>query len=682
MKKILLTMVVAGLTAACAAAQRLDVKPAPAVPLIPRADLFGNPEKAGPQISPDGKYLSWLAPVDGVLNVWVAPADNPSTPKPITHDKVRGIREYFWAYDNRHVVYLQDVGGNENFHAYSVDIATLKQRDLSPLKGVRAEIAQVSYKFPKEILIGLNDRGDHSLHDLYRVNLVTGKRKLVEKNPGFASYITDDDYRVRFAMRPDPDGGTTYLQRDAKGEWKPLFAVGMEDSLTTQVSGFDAKGDTLYLIDSRNRDTAALTTVDLKTGAQKLVFENPKADVEGLITDPRTHTMEVAVSTYDRQQLTVLDPALQADMDALRKLGDGDLEFSSTTLDNQKWIVGYIQSDKSSRSYLYDRATKQTQFLFANRPALEGTVLAQMHPRVIKARDGLSLVSYLSLPPGSDPDGDGVPDRPLPLVLNVHGGPWARDEWRAHPEHLWLTNRGYAVLSVNYRGSTGFGKKFLNAGNLEWAGKMHDDLLDAVHWAVKNGIADEDKVAIYGGSYGGYATLVGLTFTPKTFACGVDIVGPSNLNTLLASIPPYWKPFFEQFARRTGDPRTEAGKKLLDERSPLTRAAHIERPLLIAQGANDPRVHQAEADQIVKAMQDKHIPVTYVLYSDEGHGFARPENKRSFYAVSEAFLGRCLGGRVEPPGKDFEGSSMQVKVGAEYVPGLAEALGGRPAAQR
>ena len=682
MKKFLLIAVAAGLIAACAAPQKLDVKPAPAAPLIPRADLFGNPEKAGPQISPDGKYLSWLAPVNGVLNVWVAPTGDPPAAKSVTHDKVRGIRNYFWAYDNHHVVYLQDVGGNENFHAYSVNISTLAERDLSPLKDVRAEIAEVSYKFPKEILVGINNRGDHSLHDLYRVNVVSGKRKLLEKNPGFAAYVMDDDYRVRFAVRPDPDGGTTYLQRDAKGEWKPFLAVDMEDSLTTQVSGFNANGDTLYLIDSRKRDTAALTTVDLKTGAQTLVFENPKADVEAVYTHPTTHELEAVVSTYDRKQITVLDASLQADLEALHKLGDGELDLLSATLDNQRWIVGFNQSDKSYRNYLYDRATHQAQFLFATRPWLEGKTLARMVPRVIKARDGLPLVNYLSLPPGSDPDGDGVPEHPLPLVLDVHGGPWARDEWSYNGEHQWLANRGYAVLSVNYRGSTGFGKKFLNAGNLEWAGKMHDDLLDAVHWAVKNGIADEDKVAIYGGSYGGYATLVGLTFTPKTFACGVDIVGPSNLNTLLASIPPYWKPFFEQFAKRTGDPRTEAGKKLLDERSPLTRAADIERPLLIGQGANDPRVHQAEADQIVKAMQDKHIPVTYVLYSDEGHGFARPENRRSFYAVSEAFLGRCLGGRVEPPGKDFEGSSMQVKVGAEYVPGLAEALGARSAAQR
>jgi dipeptidyl aminopeptidase/acylaminoacyl peptidase len=301
-----------------------------------------------------------------------------------------------------------------------------------------------------------------------------------------------------------------------------------------------------------------------------------------------------------------------------------------------------------------------------------------MHAREIRTRDGLTMVSYLTLPPASDPDGDGRPDKPVPMVLNVHGGPWARDTFGYDPEHQWLANRGYAVLSVNFRASTGFGKAFVNAGDREWAAKMHDDLLDAVDWAVREKITTPDKVAIYGGSYGGYATLVGLTFTPDRFACGVDIVGPSNLKTLLDSVPAYWKAFFEELARRVGDPRTEDGQKLLKERSPLWRADQIKRPLLIAQGANDPRVKQAESDQIVAAMKAKGLPVTYVLYPDEGHGFARPQNRTSFYAISEGFLSTCLGGRFEPVGNDFAGSSLQVPEGAKHVPGLAEALATMP----
>jgi dipeptidyl aminopeptidase/acylaminoacyl peptidase len=284
-------------------------------------------------------------------------------------------------------------------------------------------------------------------------------------------------------------------------------------------------------------------------------------------------------------------------------------------------------------------------------------------------------VSYLSLPPGSDRNGDGRPDKPLPMVLNVHGGPWARDDFGYHPEHQWLANRGYAVLSVNYRGSTGFGKKFLNAADKQFGAKMHDDLIDAVEWAVREGVAQRDKVAIYGGSYGGYATLVGLTFTPDTFACGVDIVGPSSLVTLIESFPAYWTPILEAtWYRRVGDPRTEEGKQFLLSRSPITKVDQIRKPLLIAQGANDPRVTQKESDQLVAAMKGRNIPVTYAIYADEGHGFARPENRTSFYAITEGFLAKCLGGRQEPFGKDLAGANLKVPDGAAFVPGLADAL--------
>ena len=316
--------------------------------------------------------------------------------------------------------------------------------------------------------------------------------------------------------------------------------------------------------------------------------------------------------------------------------------------------------------------------MFVNRASLKGLPLVHMHPLVIKSRDGLDLVCYLSLPREVDPDQDGKPDSPCPLVLNVHGGPWARDSWGYDPECQLLANRGYAMLQVNYRGSSGFGKSFLNAGNREWAGKMHDDLLDAVDWAVREKVADPKRIAIMGGSYGGYATLVGLTFTPEVFACGVDIVGPSNILTLLSTIPPYWEPAKQMFRDRVGDFSSDEGRQFLLSRSPLSHVEKIQRPLLIGQGAQDPRVKQAEADQIVKAMQEKKIPVTYVLYPDEGHGFVRPENRLSFYAVTEAFLAEHLGGRAEPFGDAFGGSSLQVPVGANGVKGLTAALEQRP----
>jgi dipeptidyl aminopeptidase/acylaminoacyl peptidase len=339
--------------------------------------------------------------------------------------------------------------------------------------------------------------------------------------------------------------------------------------------------------------------------------------------------------------------------------------------------VLYLVDDGPARFYLYDRQRRVAHFLFTNRQALEGQPLVNMRPVVIPSRDGLDLVAYYSLPAGADSDGDGIPDQPVPLVFMPHGGPWGRDFWGYNSWHQWLANRGYAVLALNFRASVGFGKAFTNAGNLQWGGKILEDQIDAVQWAIKQGIADPARVAIMGGSFGGYSVLAGLTFTPDVFACGVDIVGPSNLITLLESMPPYWKAMLEMFTTRVGNHRTAEGRALLTKHSPLTYADRIRRPLLIGQGANDPRVKQAESDQIVQAMQAKGIPVTYVLYPDEGHGFARPENSLSFNAIAEMFLATCLGGRFEPIGDDLEGSSLTVPVGAHDVPGLAEALAAR-----
>ncbi|MBX3415491.1 MAG: S9 family peptidase [Pirellulales bacterium] len=643
------------------------------VKLIPRNILFGNPQKAAARISPDGKQLSYLAPVNGVLNVWVAPVDNIAAAKPVTNDTKRGIRSYFWAYNNRHILYVQDVGGDEDWHVYAVDLKTGKTTDLTPLEKVAAQIEGVSHKFPNEILIGLNDR-DPQFHDIYRVNLETGERKLIQKNESFLGFLTDDDYRVRFAMRFTPDGGNEILQPDGAGGWTEFQMIPMADTLTTSPAGFDKTGDILYLIDSRGRNTAALKSLNLKTNEEKLIAENKLADIGGAMAHPTEKNIEAVSFNYTREEWQILDPKVQKDFDYLRTVADGDITVSSRTLDDKLWTVAYIMDDGPVRYYLYDRTKGKATFLFNNRDDIAGLPLAKMHPVVIEARDGLKLVSYLTLPPQSDTDGDGRPDKPLPLVLLVHGGPWARDDWGFDPQHQLLANRGYAVLSVNYRGSTGFGKEFVNAGNREWAGKMHDDLLDAVAWAEKEKIADRNKVAIMGGSYGGYATLVGLAFTPDEFACGVDIVGPSSIVTLLNTIPPYWAPAIQQFKDRVGDHTTEEGRKFLDERSPLAKVSAIKKPLLIGQGANDPRVKQSESDQIVAAMEEKKIPVTYVLYPDEGHGFARPENRLSFFAVTEAFLAENLGGRYEPVGKDFENSTIEVPHGAADVPGLSEAL--------
>jgi dipeptidyl aminopeptidase/acylaminoacyl peptidase len=641
--------------------------------LIPRDLLFGNPDRASVQISPDGQQLAFLSSVDGVLNVWVGPANDPAAAKPVTDDKSRGIRQYFWAFTNNHIIYLKDKGGDENWRVYSVNLATNETKDLTPFEGVAAQIQEVSDKFPNEILVALNNR-DPQFHDIHRVNIDTGAMSLVLQNDAYAGILTDDTFAVRFAMRFTPDGGNELLTFNGAGEFVPYETVPMADTLTTGPAGFNKDNTVLYMTDSRGRDTGALFARDLATGTQTLLAEDARADAGATLIHPTEKTIQAVSFNFDRNRWKVLDPSIQADLDYLETLADGEMTVTGRSHDDTKWTVAFLVDDGPVKYFLYDRPARKASFLFTNRKALENLPLTKMHPQVVKSRDGLNLVNYFSLPVWSDSDEDGRPDHPLPMVLFVHGGPWARDNWGYHPYHQWLTNRGYAVMSVNFRGSTGFGKNFVNAGNMEWAGKMHDDLLDSVRWAVDNRIADPEKIAIMGGSYGGYATLVGLTFTPDVFACGVDIVGPSSIATLLNTIPPYWAPAIELFTQRVGDHRTEDGKAFLDSRSPLFKVEQITKPLLIGQGANDPRVKQSESDQIVSAMRAKNIPVTYVLFPDEGHGFARPENNIAFNAVTEAFLAQHLGGRYQPIDDDFAGSSIQVPNGSEQVPGLAGAL--------
>ncbi|MCX6043652.1 MAG: S9 family peptidase [Chloroflexi bacterium] len=644
-------------------------------PLIPRSVLFGNPDKTQARLSPDGSQLSYLAPVDGVLNVWVGPVADPAAAKPVTTDTGRGIRFHGWAYTNQQIIYLQDRGGDENWRIYSVDLATHSTTDLTPIEGVQARIEKVSPESPTEILISLNDR-DPQFHDLYTVNLQTAERRLVLENTGFAGFVMDDAYTVHLAIRMTADGGSEWLTRAADDGWTVFQQITMEDTGTTSPIGLDKTGNLLYLADSRGRDTAALVALNLQSGEKQLLSADTQADVGTPLIHPTQKHIQAVSYTYTRARWEVLDETIAADLAYLRTVANGELGVADRTVDDQQWIVAYTLDNGPVRYYRYDRSQRQATFLFTNRAALEDLPLAKMHPVVIPARDHLNLVSYYTLPVGSERPGQGEarPVEPLAMVLLVHGGPWGRDAWGLNSLHQWLANRGYAVLSVNFRASTGFGKAFANAGNLAWGAQMHDDLIDAVNWAVAAGIADPARVAIMGGSYGGYATLAGLTFTPETFACGVDIVGPSNLVTLIETIPAYWKPIRQMLTARVGDPSTEAGRAFLTSRSPLTYADRIQRPLLIGQGANDPRVKQAESDQIVQAMQAKNIPVTYVLYPDEGHGFARPANNLSFFAITEAFLAQHLEERYESIGQDFANASLTVPTGKEQIPGLAAAL--------
>ncbi|MBS7590112.1 S9 family peptidase [Ancylobacter defluvii] len=629
-----------------------------AAPLIPRAHLFGNPSKASTQISPDGRLLSWLAPADGVLNLWVAPVEAPHEAQPVTADHGSGIRAYRWTYDGQHLVYLQDQDGDENYHIYAVDPISRTTRDLTPFNGVTAVIRGVSRVIRDRILVGLNQR-DRRFHDLYTVDLVTGDIALVEENLGFASFVTDRLYKTHLAVRNASDGGRVILHR-AGDAWRPWITFAPEDARVSMPSHLDARAKAVFLRDSRGRDTASLSRVDLATGETMEIAAHATADLGSLLLDQDTlEPLAYSVIT-ERQEYVVLDSRVQADLDFLQEQDIGDWSLKSRTEDDRTWIIDVTSDTEPGASYLYDRQAKSLRELHQSRPELADAPLASMRPVTIVSRDKLDLVSYLTLPRE-------VPEGVLqPMVLLVHGGPWQRNIFGYHFLHQWLANRGYAVLSVNFRGSTGFGKAFVNAGDQEWGRRMDDDLLDAVAWAVDRKIADPMRVAIMGGSYGGYATLVGLTRNPDIYACGIDIVGPSNLETLLRTVPPYWEAIRVQMHKAIGDPDTDEGLRLAHERSPLFQADKISKPLLIGHGANDPRVKQAESDQMVAVLKDKGIPVDYVLFPDEGHGFVRPENKIAFYAVAEAFLARHLGGRWEPiHPEELKCSSMLIKEGIE-----------------
>jgi dipeptidyl aminopeptidase/acylaminoacyl peptidase len=645
------------------------------VPLIPREKIFGNPTKIAGKLSPDGKWLSWIAPRDGVLNIYVAPAADPAAARPLTGETKRPIRQFFWSPDSKHILFINDKGGDENFLLYGVDVTSGEQRILTPFEKTRVRIVNISNQVTDRILIGVNNR-DPKWHDVHSLDLRSGKlTPVMINNGGYANFLADEQLDIRIAAKSRPDGGTEFYRvSNNVVEATPFEVVTLEDAQTTQPVGFTADGKILYWLDSRGRDTAAVVAQDVATGRKTVVAEDAKADIGNSMANPKTGRLEAYAVNYLKNEWVPVGGAVKADLAFLRSRLNGEFYVQSRTRDDDKWLVGVDPVSAPTSVHLYDRKAKTLTLLYVGRPELEGAPLAAMHPVEIRTRDGLNMVSYLTLPPGADPDGDGKPDKAVPMVLFVHGGPWGRDTYGYDGYAQWLANRGYAVLSPNFRASTGFGKKFTSAGDLQWGRKMQDDLDDAVAWAVGRGVAIPDKVAIMGGSYGGYAVLAGLAFTPERFACGVDIVGPSNLKTLLGTIPPYWEAQRAQFYKRMGDPNTPEGLALLKERSPLYSADRIRRPLLIGQGANDPRVNVAESQQIVDALKAKNIPVTYVVFPDEGHGFARPQNNIAFNAVAENFLAKCLGGRAEPIGGALKASSAQVPYGAEYAPELAEAL--------
>ncbi len=612
------------------------------LPLIPLELFFRHPEYANVRLSPDGRVVAFLRPWEDVPNLWVQDLATGEVRR-VTDDRGRGILEFAWAYTGE-LIYLQDQDGDENWRLYALSPGGGEPRLLTPGTGVQARLINLRPDLPDEMLVALNDRNP-ALHDVYRVRLSTGERELVMVNEiGAVGFLADERLQLRVASRVTDDGGGELLLHTGTG-WAPLYRWGLEDVF---VIPQELRGETLYLFSSVGRNTSALVALDLATGEERLLAEDPEYDMgvgdgtlgPALLFHPRAARPEAVAVYREKQAWIVLDPSLEEDFERLARVEPGrQFGIFSRDLADRRWVVAYDGDRQSLHYYLYDRETGEARLLFVSRPELERYPLAERRPVRITARDGLVLHGYLTLPPGAEPRG-------LPAVLYPHGGPWARDFWGWEPIAQWLANRGYAVLQVNFRGSVGYGKAFVNAGNKEWGGKMQDDLTDAVRWLVEQGIADPERVAIMGGSYGGYATLAGMTFTPELYRCGVDIVGPSNLFTLLESLPPYWKPMVAIFHTRMGHPERDA--ELLRARSPLFHAERIRAPLLIGQGANDPRVKRQESLQIVEALRGAGKEVEYVEYADEGHGFFKPENRLDFFRRAERFLARHLGGRCEP----------------------------------
>ncbi|MEE4218795.1 MAG: prolyl oligopeptidase family serine peptidase [Xanthomonadales bacterium] len=654
-------------------------------PMLPLSRLMAPATYLVPQVSPDGQWVSWIGPLDGTPNLFVAPVDDLEAARPVTKFTDAGVRPtdisgqvmYRWHFDSRHIIYPKDYEGDENWDIHVVNIETGEDRNLTPLPDKSVKVIAHGRNHPDEVLISIETFGKFD-PDIYRLNFSTGERSLVQQNQGMLAYLADNELNIRLGVAFAADGGLEFF-RYHDGQLGDLFyRVTADDmpalvsSIYQQIIRFSADNTKLYLYDAQERDKAALVALDMDSGELEVLAEDDRVDISGVIYAPVSSEVQGYATNWTRTTWTALDDAIADDIERLGGIDDGDWKILSRSDDDSVWVVQYMASDEPIVFYLYRPADGGSQRMFTSTPQLEGLKLSPMHPYVLTTEDGFDLVSYVVLPPWTDPDEDGRPDEPVPVVVLVHGGPSdERAVYAFAPFVHWLANRGYGMLYVNFRGSAGFGKAYMNAQRMEWGGKMHQDILDQVRWAIEEGIAIPDKVAILGGSYGGYAALVGMTMTPDVFACGVDVVGPSNLEIFM----PHWDE--DRMGKVIGDPRTEEGRAFLRSRSPINFAHQTKNPVLIAQGANDSRVPQEQSDIVVEKMQEAGAEVTYIVYPDEGHGFLRPANSMSFNAITEVFLGECLDGRYEPIGDNIEGSSVEVPVGVEHIPGLAEALAAR-----
>lgn len=662
-----------GLAAIVAACGQQTVRtPLPAADqpaLIARADLFGDPVRHGGQISPRGDRVAFLAPRDGVQNLWVLSVDAMDEARPVTDDRVRGVRRFLWAQDNSTLLYLQDEQGDGVWRLYAVDVARGFPRALTP-SGANAEVIGLSASDPGGVIVTLNQR-DRAWPDVYRIDVTSGERTLLQRNPGCARFVVDRENRVRLCQRPNADGSADLAAFDERGRLRTLFEIPFESTVSSQVIGFTYDGAAFLMLDSTGREHTALVRVESESGLKTVIGESERADVVDVWLDPSTFSAEAYATEYLRREWRALDPETQADLDFLDRQLAGDFTITSRSADDARWIVVEEGPATASRSYLYDRADRagrRITSLFRHRPGLDSAPLQPMTPIEIPASDGETLVSYLTLPAGSDADADARPDEPVPLVIVPHDGPWARDSYGFDPMHQWLANRGYAVLSVNYRGSAGFGAEFLNAGNQQWGERVRQDLVDAARWATTNQIAADDRIAIVGSGFGGYAALAGLAFSPEEFRCGASFNAPTNLFAHLDNAPLSTR---SELYRRFADARTEDGRNILRRQSPLFYAARIRAPVLIGLGGRYGRGLRSEADQVAEAVRARRGNLTYLQFPEEGRELVRPANRLAYLAVLEHFLGDCLGGRVEPVGAAFEGANINVYDGAVNVPGLS-----------
>lgn len=618
--------------------------------LIDREIFFGNPEYAGAQISPDGKYISFLKPLNDVRNVWVKGIDEPfEKARPLTAEKKRPISSYFWSRDSKFVLFTKDNDGDENFNVFAVDPSAAPASgadvpaptNLTNATGVRTFIYDVPETEPDFIYVGINDR-DKAWHDLYKVQISTGSKTLLRENKDrLTGFVFDHAGKLRLATRSPEDGTTEVLKVDGD-KFSVIYSCGVFESCGPDE--FDKDNRMVYFQTNKgNRDLVQFVLLDPETGKEQFVEQDPmgRVDFGNASFSQRTHELIATAYQDDKARIYWKDKNFEKDYNLIKKrIGDREIAFGSSTQDENKFIVSTYSDVDPGTVWIFDRKTKNLSTLYTAREKLPREALSPMKAIRYKSSDGLEIPAYLTLPKG-------LPEKNLPLIVVPHGGPWGRDSWGYNSFAQFLANRGYAVLQPNFRASTGYGKKFLDAGNLQWGDKMQDDITWGVKYLVNQGIADPKRVGIMGGSYGGYATLAGVTFTPDLYAAAVAIVAPSNLNTLLQSIPPYWESIRTLFYKRMGDPNTPEGQAQIKRQSPLFSADKIKTPLMIVQGAKDPRVNKREADQMVIALRDRNYPVQYLLADDEGHGFARPVNNMAMFAAGEKFLAKYLGGRYQ-----------------------------------